>query len=272
MVAIVQQSGTSMQPGVKIAAAGLVLAVGLGLAMLFRRESPEFRPTAEPAQEQLVLHEQGEPVTVPALPWPSRTTNSAGETDQQSPAAEPPTVLAPRAPSNPPPTLAREYPAPTGEPAGWGTSRGMSMDMLVPRPTQTAAPRKHVIVDGDTLPELARRYLGSEDRYLEIYEANRDALPAGPDVLPIGIVLELPEHSRSGNCQDEAFLLLLRCVRRESGTFPLRSPSRVGVDSLVPIGLAATGRAGDDPGDDRSGLDAGHLQQGGPLGLGVKFA
>jgi hypothetical protein len=55
--------------------------------------------------------------------------------------------------------------------------------------------RTHKIVDGDTLTALADRYLGSPDRYLEIYEANRDQLPT-PELLPIGIELTIPPRRR----------------------------------------------------------------------------
>lgn len=49
----------------------------------------------------------------------------------------------------------------------------------------------HTIADGDTLSRLAGQYLGSSERYLEIYEANRELL-ASPDLLPIGKVLKIP--------------------------------------------------------------------------------
>ena len=58
-------------------------------------------------------------------------------------------------------------------------------------PAEPAA-RTHKIVDGDTLSRLAQRYLGSADRYQQIYEANRDVLRS-PDLLPIGKVLRLPD-------------------------------------------------------------------------------
>jgi hypothetical protein len=51
--------------------------------------------------------------------------------------------------------------------------------------------RRHKIADGDTLSGLAVRYLGSADRYREIYELNRDIL-ANPDLLPIGSSLKIP--------------------------------------------------------------------------------
>ena len=49
----------------------------------------------------------------------------------------------------------------------------------------------HRIRDGDTLSGLARRYLGSRDRYREIYDANRDRLK-NPDLLPIGVEIRIP--------------------------------------------------------------------------------
>jgi nucleoid-associated protein YgaU len=56
-----------------------------------------------------------------------------------------------------------------------------------------AAPLRltHKITDGDTLSKLAERYLGRGERYLEIYDLNRDVL-ANPDLLPIGVLLKIP--------------------------------------------------------------------------------
>jgi hypothetical protein len=56
--------------------------------------------------------------------------------------------------------------------------------------------RRHEIVDGDTLAELAQRYLGSSDRWTEIYQANRQAL-SDPELLPIGLELVIPGDSPS---------------------------------------------------------------------------
>jgi len=54
------------------------------------------------------------------------------------------------------------------------------------RSTQT-----HKIADGDTLPELARSYLGDAGRANEIFQANRDVL-TNPEILPIGTALKIP--------------------------------------------------------------------------------
>ena len=59
------------------------------------------------------------------------------------------------------------------------------------RPVGASAARRHVVRIGDTLPALARQYLGRSDRYLEIYDFNRDTL-ASPDLLPLGLELKIP--------------------------------------------------------------------------------
>ncbi len=61
-------------------------------------------------------------------------------------------------------------------------------DVVVASPIK---PRTHVVVDGDTLTGLAARYLGSSDRYGEIFSANRQLL-SKPDLLPIGATLVIP--------------------------------------------------------------------------------
>lgn len=53
------------------------------------------------------------------------------------------------------------------------------------------ASRTHKIADGDTLSKLAAHYLGSAERYLEIFDLNRDLLTS-PDLLPIGASLKIP--------------------------------------------------------------------------------
>ncbi len=59
-------------------------------------------------------------------------------------------------------------------------------------PERRSLPPKHKIVDGDTLPLLAQRYLGSASRAMEIFQANRDVL-ADPNILPLhGVELKIP--------------------------------------------------------------------------------
>ena len=51
--------------------------------------------------------------------------------------------------------------------------------------------RIHVVQRGETLSEIALRYLGSVTRYQEIFEANRDVL-SDPDSIREGMTLRIP--------------------------------------------------------------------------------
>lgn len=86
-----------------------------------------------------------------------------------------------------PPELTRPFP-PAIEPAG--ATQTVSHAPLASQAAATTIVF-HEVRDGDTLAQLAQRYLGHSDRYLEIYEANRDQL-GHPDVLPLGSKLKIP--------------------------------------------------------------------------------
>lgn len=55
---------------------------------------------------------------------------------------------------------------------------------------------RHVVQNSDTLQKLAKRYLGSEDRALEIFDLNRDVLD-NPHLLPIDAELRIPADARA---------------------------------------------------------------------------
>jgi nucleoid-associated protein YgaU len=65
-----------------------------------------------------------------------------------------------------------------------------------PAPSEEDSPRRHVIVDGDSLARLAARYLDDPHRANEIFELNREVL-SDPELLPIGTELTLPPRSGS---------------------------------------------------------------------------
>lgn len=73
-----------------------------------------------------------------------------------------------------------------------------------PAPNDTAEPRTHVVVDGDSLERLASRYLSDPQRSREIYELNRELLSA-PDLLPIGAELKIPERLASPSWDRRGF-------------------------------------------------------------------
>ena len=195
-----------MEPGVKIAAASSVLLGGILLALLFRHEVPGAGSAVPPTGDRLALRKQLPPPQLRG-PAPGRYRRPSElplpASDAPGAAGRRATVLTPMEPGQPPPPLARDYPD-TGAPSvghfdvppngpgrsGWGTPIG-----LPPATRRAPPPPTHKIVDGDTLRALAGRYLGSTDRYLEIYEANRDRLPS-PELLPIGVELKIPTLPR----------------------------------------------------------------------------
>ena len=181
-----------MDRGVKIILAAGVLIGGIAMALLFRHPQPRDSPSSPGSYEPMVLRQwiaaevagprgSGRPMAPIRPPHrPAEPTATSRPT---------PTVLTPIDPGEPPPPLASSYPhSRSVATSRWGTSMALG---FLDETRSDEAPRTHKIVDGDTLPALAERYLGSADRCMEIFEANRYALP-GPDVLPIGVELTIP--------------------------------------------------------------------------------
>ena len=74
----------------------------------------------------------------------------------------------------------------------------MPMDMMPAVARAADGPQTHRIVDGDSLADLAARYLGSALCSGEIFQANRDVL-ADPELLPIGVELKIPYRDGGKN-------------------------------------------------------------------------
>ena len=63
-----------------------------------------------------------------------------------------------------------------------------------PQPTPAKASIKtYTVKSGDTLGEIAKRELGSANKYMEIFNANRDLLK-DPNLIQPGQVLKIPAH------------------------------------------------------------------------------
>lgn len=191
-----------MDPGVKLAAGVGALATCVCLMGVLWSDSggvagpePSARSRGAPARASSLRPEQGARRAGPP---------AASISDQPSaPPSERTRLWPPEPPRRPlvatPPRLAREYPRPRpgASPEGGLRRRAEAVSATAPaspssrrEPAQTTV-RRHEITDGDTLPGLAERYLGSAERYLEIYEQNQDVLH-NPDELPIGVELEIP--------------------------------------------------------------------------------
>ena len=63
-------------------------------------------------------------------------------------------------------------------------------------PLTAGQKRTHVVADGETLSSIAGKYLGSQARYQEIFQANQDQLKSAND-LKIGMKLTIPDRVES---------------------------------------------------------------------------
>jgi nucleoid-associated protein YgaU len=182
-----------MDPAVKTALALCVLLAGVCAALLFRRDPAHSAPPTPNSAELLLIRQRAGALN-PGLPsiQTGRSTPTRQNAANVSAGKQSATVVTPSERQESPPLPADSYPG-TNHPA---SSRwGVSMDMMLPVTTPADdATRSHKIVDGDTLPALAERFLGSAARANEIFEANRDLL-ARPELLPIGVELKIPPRS-----------------------------------------------------------------------------
>ncbi|MGE0760577.1 MAG: LysM peptidoglycan-binding domain-containing protein [Pirellulaceae bacterium] len=151
---------------------------------------------SHPMALQIVSDEPSLPVAEAKLTPGTRAENSipgSGAPPRWSRTEEPPGIAAefPAAGDSVPPA-APLTPLVQASPAAPGPGAGHSV-----RPDEEdldrepAGPRMHRIRDGDTLPRLARRYLGTEQRWPEILALNQDVIP-NPELLPIGKWVRLP--------------------------------------------------------------------------------
>jgi nucleoid-associated protein YgaU len=178
------RGAVNVQRGAKIALASGIVLSGLISASLFRKPPQASNPAdAEPAQ-----------LDGPLASLLAKTPSSAAQlSDQIDPLVSPeaPSMANGAGDARPPAStsIGHEFDAEAARtlPSGGAVdSRVGPKPQILPRRRQT-----HRVRDGDTLSSLARDYLGSSKRFLEIYEANRDVL-ASPDLLPIGAELKLP--------------------------------------------------------------------------------
>jgi nucleoid-associated protein YgaU len=56
--------------------------------------------------------------------------------------------------------------------------------------------KKHVVVAGDTLSALAKKYYGDAKMYMILYEANKETIGDDPSMIQIGMELVVPEEEK----------------------------------------------------------------------------
>jgi nucleoid-associated protein YgaU len=73
-----------------------------------------------------------------------------------------------------------------------GAQASAAQTQATPQPTPAKASMKtYTVKSGDTLSEIAKRELGSANKYMEIFNANTDQL-TDPDKIKPGQVLKIP--------------------------------------------------------------------------------
>jgi LysM repeat protein len=73
-----------------------------------------------------------------------------------------------------------------------GAQQQPAASQSIPQPTPAKASMKtYTVQSGDTLSEIAKRELGSANKYMDIFNANRDQLN-DPDKIKPGQVLKIP--------------------------------------------------------------------------------
>jgi nucleoid-associated protein YgaU len=192
-----------------------IILAGSAAALLFRQPPPQAPPPATPqaasptpraaAIQQTAQYPSGAPASPtrhPARQQPATHANAARPSrpqgQKQPPSRQPPRgQLLGRIDLFPDPAASTAAPsAPLDDALPDASHREPPAQVDAGRRQTTAEADtchtvKHRVRDGDTLSFLALRYLGAARRYLEIYEANRNILPS-PDLLPLGVVLEIP--------------------------------------------------------------------------------
>ncbi len=192
-----------MRPQRKVVLAAVVLCIGVGSAFYFRKSPSSVtpRPAAPLFRAQVAATPPMQASTGPAASHLLGRIDSLEISDERlgpvdlQPSASDPEFRADRfhgMSATPPWDEDRNS-------VGARTASVRSrIDSNFPNAAEISNPRPrlrtHRVSDGDTLTSLALRYLGRSDRYYEIYEANQPQLRT-PDVLPIGMLLHIPDGS-----------------------------------------------------------------------------
>ncbi len=154
----------------------LVVGVGLAIALQFRKQGGAAESSFAVAPTAANESANKAPAAAQDMvPFRSTSLDHLGETTA-NPAATA--------------TESSSAPAASSEVTDSGSSSGAGKSGMV---DLNAPDQTHKIVDGDTLPQLAQQYLGRADRYMQIFDYNRDVLQS-PDVLPIGAELRIPSR------------------------------------------------------------------------------
>ena len=92
--------------------------------------------------------------------------------------------------ATPEPEVRRALPLSAPAPVAPASVAAPAAAVLTPVPTPSA-PKSHIVVSGDTLSKISRKYYGNSGDWQKIAEANKAILP-DPKKLKVGMVLTVP--------------------------------------------------------------------------------
>lgn len=184
----------------KLTAAGLVLAVGFAMALLFRRGSEGGEASHTAVAPPAITRSKGTTLaTLPAAPVAGQTILNgqfsplppvaATNAGLVTPTSDASTGAAPVTPLHQ--TVATTASGSTTIAPTTLSVGGAPLGDAAAADPAAPAFRIHVVHNGDTLERLAERYLGDAGRSLELFDLNRDVLE-NPHLLPIGAQLHIP--------------------------------------------------------------------------------
>jgi nucleoid-associated protein YgaU len=198
-----------MPAGKKLVVAASVIATGVSAALFFRKDASQVTGWQEASAES-PFRERVERRVAADAAWAKTTAGRHVESAARSaPAFRVPPAEAAAISAEPAdigqPTFQKSFnpvgallapiesvpiDEPEGDEPGWHD--------VADSPLTPSVPLVHRVRDGDTLSNLAERYLGRGDRYLEIFELNREVLTS-PNLLPIGASLKIPPRNASSS-------------------------------------------------------------------------
>jgi len=189
---------------VKVGIVFALLILGIAAALAFRKTPEDDGDDSSAAQQQDGKQSisQGQEVAVttqPATTDPA-PANAGGVVAHKpvGPTGAERTAPSPSTLQVPPPAMSAAFPrsrdaslAPLPRVDQPAPAPAAAMVDLLDNESAAVRIRRHTIRDGDTLADLAGRFLGDLRRADEIFAANREVLDH-PDILPIGTTLSIP--------------------------------------------------------------------------------
>ncbi len=77
------------------------------------------------------------------------------------------------------------------DPAHSDLTCDLSIDSSLPVPAQAPAAQTYTVQPGDSLSKISKQFYGDANKYMRIFEANKDQL-SDPDKVRAGMVLNIP--------------------------------------------------------------------------------